>query len=174
MLPRESSTDDNTLQRFSHVQPGTRKGRIKGQNTVLEEPAHHFVTPMACQVIPDENEAESRRSSGIFIGPPLLPGKHQGMIVWQRNALLKGLGVQLGQDGLQLLLQPRVQDHIGSRQNPFRLDLTGRRTKEGQELGGASTYILVRQSSWFAFWVPGFSWVSNSLIGTSLILTPEW
>src|SRR5215469_3880457 len=61
-----------------------------------------------------------------------------------------------------------MQNRIGRRQNPLGLYLTSRRTKEGQELGSASAHILVWLSGWLARWVPGFSWVGNRLIGTSL------
>src|SRR5215471_17795491 len=66
-----------------------------------------------------------------------------------------------------------MQNRIGRRQNPLGLYLTSRRTKEGQELGSASAHILVWLSGWLARWVPGFSWVGNRLIGTSLILAPQ-
>src|ERR1700736_5044660 len=110
MLPRERAAYNDPLQGLGHVEPGTRKWRIEWQDAVLEQPTDHIVREMACQIVPDQDEAQSRNRFGMLIGPPpLLPGEEQWVITWQRNVYRERLFVQLVEGALQLSLHPGMQ-----------------------------------------------------------------
>ena len=174
MLPGEGAAHDDALHRLGHVEPGTRQWRVERQNAVLEQPAHHGIGQVPSQIVPDQDQTQGGSGLGAFIGPPpVLPGEQQGVIVWQGNAQREGFLVQLIKDALHLVLHPRMQHRIGGREHPFGSEQAAGRVKEGQQFGRAPAYVLVGLHARFAFRVPVFSWLGNSLIPSRFILAPQ-
>ena len=64
-----------------------------------------------------------------------------------------------------------MQHRIRSREDAFGSHLPGRRAKERQELGGASSHILVWLCGRLALRVPVFPWLGTGLIGARFIFT---
>src|SRR5258708_4168143 len=67
-----------------------------------------------------------------------------------------------------------MQNRIGSRKHAFGLHQASSRMKEGEQFGGPAAHIFVGLHGGLSCWVPVFSWLWNSLIGTSFILAPQW
>src|SRR5215472_10492803 len=99
-------------------------------------------------------------------GPPVRRRWELGMVAGQ-------LG-QFGQDLEQFLLQPGVQDDIWRSGYGLGPHFARGRTEQGQQLGRATTEVLVWLPTWFALWLPGMAGLRNGLIRASLVLTPEW
>jgi hypothetical protein len=83
--PREGAAYNDPLQGLGHVEPGTRKWRIERQDAVLKQPTNHVARQVSGQIVPDQDETESKKRFRTFVGPPLSPGEEQWVIVWQRN-----------------------------------------------------------------------------------------
>src|SRR5436305_2016760 len=71
-----------------------------------------------------------------------------------RQALPWLLFLQVGQDRGELLFEPGMQDRIGHRDDTFGAQDASRRTKEGQQFGGASPLVLVGLQRGMPFRLP--------------------
>jgi hypothetical protein len=73
----------------------------------------------------------------------------------------------------QFLLQPLVQDRIGTGSDAFDTNLSCRRVEEREQFGSPVLGVFMGLFPGFSFWLPMVPKVGNRLIGSCLILCPD-
>lgn len=74
----------------------------------------------------------------------------------------------------QLLFEPRMQDHIGSREHALGAHQARLGTEKGQQFGCAAAHIFMRLQRGLALQVPVLAWLGNGLIRPCLVLIPQF
>ena len=132
-------------------------------------PLHHIRSVVTCQIVPDQNQADRRPTLEfcLLLGiPPITPATPP----LARSLRIKGR--QTLQNRHQLRLEPGMQNGIGSAFDRCSTHRSGDRMKQGEELGGSSTNILMRSCVGFPLGLPGRSRLGNGLVGTGFVLGP--
>ena len=80
---------------------------------------------------------------------------------------------QQSEDLGQFLLQPLMQDGIGTCGDTFHANLSCRWVKQGEQLGSPVLGVFMGLFPWFSFWLPMVPRIGDRLIGTCLILRPD-
>jgi hypothetical protein len=64
-----------------------------------------------------------------------------------------------------------MQNCIGDRDDTFRTQVTRGRSKEGEQFGGSTAFVLVWLQCGMLFRLPRRPWLRDGLVGSGLILT---
>ena len=82
-------------------------------------------------------------------------------------------GREQSEDLGQFLLQPLMQDGIGTGGDAFDANLSGSLLEQGEQLGSPVLRVFMGLLTWFSFWLPMVSGIGNGLIGSRFILRPD-
>lgn len=80
---------------------------------------------------------------------------------------------QQSEDLGQFLLEPTMQDSIGTCGDAFDTNLSCRWVEQGEQLGSPVLRVFMGLFTWFSFWLPMVPGIGNGLIGTRFILRPD-
>ena len=168
MVALEGAADDDPLDRLGQVQPGAAERGIQRHDAVLGQPADDRPAEVAGQVVPDQEEAEGRQRLTRLVAEPGGPAS-------ERRALLvgDGDGRERGQHGGQFRLEPGMQHGVGRVGDALGPQLTGRGPEQGEQLGGATPDVLMRQERRLADRRPADAGLRDGLVGPGLILAPD-
>ena len=169
MLPIECAADDDPLDRLGEIQPGAADRGIERHDAVLEEPADNRPTQMPGQVVPDQEQAERRQRVARLVAEPGGPAGQGWEVV-----LGGGDGRERVEHSGKLSPEPRVEHGIGRVGHPFGPHLAGRRSEQGQQLGGPAAHVLVGQAGRLADRRPRGPGLRDRLIRPGFILAPDW
>ena len=171
MLPIQRPPHQDALHGFSQVEPGAAEGRVQRHDAVLEQPADQVRGLVAGQIVENQErpqwwELSQQCRADRQPRLPRLPAGTGGL----------GSGArwrQGGKDGGQFLLQPGMQDRVGRSLHRQRPDLARGGSEQGQQLGSASSDVLVGLTRRLALRLPGATGLWNSLVGPGFIFTPH-
>jgi len=117
LLSVQSTPDENALDGFGHVEPGTAQRGIERQDAVLDQPAHHLGGAVSGQVIPDQQHPQGGQilRQGQRLGQPGLPQLSYRVVRFRvQGERRREAGEELG----QFLFQPRMKYGIGAAGDP--------------------------------------------------------
>src|SRR5439155_4730304 len=164
MLTRERSADNDALHRLRHIQPGATNGRIEGHHPMIEEPAYQIIREMSSQMIEDQHETQRRFWIAWWMPQPGLPACAGRALLFRRQFCSWVCFLDLGQYFGELLFEPGMEHHIGSREHALGTQFSGGRSKECQQFGGATTLVLMWLCSGVAFRLPRSARLWDGLI----------
>lgn len=162
LLTIEGAADENALDRFGHVEPGTAQRGIERQDPLLDQPAHHFCRTMPGQVIPDQQHPQGGQvfRQGQRLGQPGLPQLPQCAVHFRvQGERLREAGKNPG----QFLLQPGMEHSIGAAGDPLEVDGPAGRVEERQQFGGAVAHVFMRLLRGLSLRLPALAGIRHGL-----------
>jgi len=172
MLPIQGTSLQNTLDGFSHVQPGATQRSIQGHDPILYQPLNHAGCLVPSEIVPDQQRAQwwqivGQRRWIVQSDAPQFPYCTVRLRI-QRNRRR-----QLGQNLAQFLLQPRMENRVGAAGDAIDVYLSCCRVKQCQNLGYAISNILVGVTVRLALGCPRFPAIGNSSERPCFIFCPD-
>ena len=156
------------LHRLRPVQPGTSTGRIQQPTAAFMAPAHEIATRMTGQIIQNEHHAQGREAAIHLRGPgkrgPISPVPPFCNDFWGGRTLLE--------TGLQLPVEPGMQDGGGTGINGFSSQGATRGPKQREQFAGLAAKRVMVLLPWGPLGLPGEARMRNRLLRTRLVFTP--